>query len=63
MMAAVQALVSPVLQPLSAAMTAFTPSLNSGDTSLSGQLYLVDRLTTLFKSIGQQQMVAEILNR
>jgi hypothetical protein len=62
-MAAVQALVSPVLQPLSAAMTAFTPSLTASDTSLSGQLYLVDRLTTLFKSIDQQQMVAEILNR
>uniref|UniRef100_A0A383V7P9 Importin N-terminal domain-containing protein n=1 Tax=Tetradesmus obliquus TaxID=3088 RepID=A0A383V7P9_TETOB len=56
-------LARPLLQPVTAAMQQFTPSLGAGETALAAHLPLFDRLATLFQSMKQQQAAATILQQ
>jgi hypothetical protein len=56
------ALVSPVLEPLSTAMTPFPPSPASS-APLREKLPLLERLSTLLRSLDRQAAAAEALRR
>lgn len=55
---AAQTLADPLLNPIKAAMTQFTPSLGAGETALAAQLPLFERLATMFDALQDQQVAA-----